>query len=240
MSDFLTNVLARSTGRADTVQPRLPSRFEPLQSIPQEIIQESLEQPSSLSITSPEQSLTPFSLESAQGQVKSTLQSVEFEPANQSLNPNSDVEFTNNPNSVFQSTNLTSLTQPTENAASSLSTTPLEPAQENSDLIVRPQRVEQNSLSSHLPLVAHVPESVKTEVRSLVLQPQITSIQEPDSSPQLPAQPEPPVIKVTIGRVEIRATASPISTPPSRSASKPPQPTLSLENYLKSRNGGGG
>lgn len=46
--------------------------------------------------------------------------------------------------------------------------------------------------------------------------------------------PEPPMIQVTIGRIEIRATASP---KPSR---KTPirSPSMSLEEYLKQRNGG--
>jgi hypothetical protein len=46
----------------------------------------------------------------------------------------------------------------------------------------------------------------------------------------------PPAVKVSIGRVEVRALfSSPVSAPP-QSAKRPP--TLSLEDYLKSRNGG--
>jgi hypothetical protein len=47
----------------------------------------------------------------------------------------------------------------------------------------------------------------------------------------------PAAINVTIGRIEIRAT--PAMSPPRRSAARA-GPQLSLEDYLRSRNGGGG
>ncbi len=50
----------------------------------------------------------------------------------------------------------------------------------------------------------------------------------------LPEPPAPPVIHVTIGRVEVRATPTPAA--PRRAAHS--TPTLSLEDYLRSRNGG--
>ncbi len=62
-------------------------------------------------------------------------------------------------------------------------------------------------------------------------------VQEHSGVSAVPA-PEPPVIKVTIGRIEVRATASsqraaPASArPPSR-----PRPALSLDDYLKQRGG---
>lgn len=49
-----------------------------------------------------------------------------------------------------------------------------------------------------------------------------------------PEPPAPPVIHVTIGRVEVRATPTPAA--PRRAAHS--TPTLSLEDYLRSRNGG--
>jgi len=51
----------------------------------------------------------------------------------------------------------------------------------------------------------------------------------PTSSPPAPA------IQVTIGRIEVRAIMPPV-TPPQRSHT--PGPTLSLDDYLKQRNGG--
>ena len=54
-------------------------------------------------------------------------------------------------------------------------------------------------------------------------------------SRQLPSQPAPPVIHVTIGRVEVRAT--PPATNKSR-ASQPVGPRMSLEDYLRSQGNG--
>lgn len=54
----------------------------------------------------------------------------------------------------------------------------------------------------------------------------------PNEAP--PEPPAPPVIHVTIGRVEVRAT--PTTAAPRRAAHS--TPTLSLEDYLRSRNGG--
>jgi hypothetical protein len=74
----------------------------------------------------------------------------------------------------------------------------------------------------------------------IVVQPAIIARHKPPKSSDLPAPQtsanEPPAIHVTIGRVEVRAVMSP-SAPPkaaSRAARK-----LSLEDYLKQRNGGG-
>jgi hypothetical protein len=55
---------------------------------------------------------------------------------------------------------------------------------------------------------------------------------------RLKAQQEPlpaPTIHVTIGRIEVRATPAPASAPPSRPK---PAPTMSLDDYLRQRNGG--
>jgi hypothetical protein len=58
----------------------------------------------------------------------------------------------------------------------------------------------------------------------------------PSSEPreQLAAN-QPPAIHVTIGRVEVRAVMAP--GPPPKAAT-PPGPKISLEEYLKQRNGG--
>jgi len=45
-----------------------------------------------------------------------------------------------------------------------------------------------------------------------------------------------PTVRVTIGRIEVRAVMAPAPLPPKRSL--PATPRLSLEDYLKRRNGG--
>jgi hypothetical protein len=71
-----------------------------------------------------------------------------------------------------------------------------------------------------------------------VVQPQVLPAPEPTAPPknrtaELQAS---PVIRVTIGRVEVRAIMPPPAAPARRSA--PSAPQLSLEEYLRRRNGG--
>jgi hypothetical protein len=49
---------------------------------------------------------------------------------------------------------------------------------------------------------------------------------------------QPPVIRVTIGRVEVRAVISPPIAPAPAAATSKESPKLSLEEYLKRSNGG--
>ena len=54
------------------------------------------------------------------------------------------------------------------------------------------------------------------------------------------AAPEPPAptIRVAIGRIEVRAIMPPPATPTRQTAPTTPRPELSLDDYLKQRNGG--
>ncbi|MBA2604750.1 MAG: hypothetical protein H0U94_14280 [Acidobacteria bacterium] len=58
----------------------------------------------------------------------------------------------------------------------------------------------------------------------------------PEGGPWRQPQPEPspPIVRVNIGRVEVRAMTTP---PPRQQAAKPAR--LSLDDYLRSRSGGG-
>ncbi len=49
------------------------------------------------------------------------------------------------------------------------------------------------------------------------------------------SQNEPPIVRVTIGRIEVRAETP---APPPRKTPSPPRPTLSLDTYLKERKEG--
>ncbi|HEV2844921.1 MAG TPA: hypothetical protein VG477_08755, partial [Thermoanaerobaculia bacterium] len=70
-----------------------------------------------------------------------------------------------------------------------------------------------------------------------ILQPQITFL---DRDP-FPVRPEPsapePVIHVTIGRIEVRATPAPKAPARERQAARPP---VDLEEYLRQRSKGEG
>jgi hypothetical protein len=81
--------------------------------------------------------------------------------------------------------------------------------------------------------------SASQEKSQIVVQPEIISPLKPAATPAVsllqPSPKEPPAIHVTIGRVEVRAMmpAAQVKPPPERSA-----PKMSLDDYLRSRNGG--
>jgi hypothetical protein len=57
----------------------------------------------------------------------------------------------------------------------------------------------------------------------------------PDPLRQFPQAETAPVIKVTIGRIEVRAVSAPV--PPTAPAKAPPRPVMSLDDYLQRRKG---
>lgn len=95
--------------------------------------------------------------------------------------------------------------------------------------------LESSATEQSLPSSATTAASRRTT--KTVVQPASTSLVAPTVSPLFPVrQPpsnEPPVIHVTIGRVEVRA----IMPPATPKVAPPAAPKLSLEEYLKQRNG---
>jgi hypothetical protein len=53
-----------------------------------------------------------------------------------------------------------------------------------------------------------------------------------------PAEPSAPAVRVSIGRIEVRAITPPPTPPAQRTGAARPEPGLSLDDYLKQRNGG--
>ena len=104
-------------------------------------------------------------------------------------------------------------------------TAPLVPAQESS-----------SKESRLLPRATTTASQGKSQI---VVQPDLSSPLKPPATPAVsllqPSPKEPPAIHVTIGRVEVRAMmpAAQVKPPPERSA-----PKMSLDDYLRSRNGG--
>ena len=76
----------------------------------------------------------------------------------------------------------------------------------------------------------------QTDQAPLVIRPQSITLAKDAGSRQVEVEKEnaAPVVRVTIGRIEVRAVNAP--APPARRAT-PPTPKLSLEDYLLSRNG---
>lgn len=87
--------------------------------------------------------------------------------------------------------------------------------------------------------------SIESTKKTLVVRPRVAAVVEPrrerDDSPSLlqsPAPEPPPVINVTIGRIEVRATTAASNAP--RRTEPSAKPLLSLDEYLRRRAKGGG
>lgn len=97
--------------------------------------------------------------------------------------------------------------------------------------VVQPN-VESLSLEEILATIQSPPASVRTQA-----QPQVKPLGQTETHPNPPQSSQPPTIRVTIGRIDVRAVTPPT---PSSSRRSPPAPKLSLADYLKQRPGGKG
>jgi len=78
-------------------------------------------------------------------------------------------------------------------------------------------------------LSAHHPEILPVAIKPAISQEKMKTTKQAEPT-------EPPVIKVTIGRIEVRAVTPPAPVPPQRI--KQTSPVISLDEYLRLRNGG--
>jgi hypothetical protein len=263
MSDYLDNLVARSLGLAEVVQPRPLSIFEPLQptGLP-------APDPNSLEeVGEPSSNLEPLRVTSSAPDVKLS----EAPPAN--LRETQSGPPSQNPVQVTRrgESQSTSLLIPHQ---------PLMPAPVAGDADMRADRSEyaapagqqtvdsQPAVSEHAPLrvVFHAAtpadrQSTATQEatplipahgtapssRTLLVAPEITlrpnDRQErgdpwSDGPEPIPAaqRETAPTIKITIGRVDVRAVMP--ERPAPRPAPVARNPALSLEEYLKERSGG--
>lgn len=214
MSDYLSNLIARSFNQREIIQPRLLSRFERPQQSGEPVVEQILElEREDRALQSPR-----VSLSSPRETLKANFLS---QPPTSDLLPSSPTQPIAR-ESVAPST-------PTEQKFT--------PAQ-----IVQQRFVEQVSVSKDAHATANpqsespfLPKRIAPRQTPPVIQPQIVSLPESVTSSVPIAKTEPPTVNVTIGRVEVRAIAP--SSPP-RQSPKPPTPNLSLEDYLRSGNGG--
>lgn len=65
-----------------------------------------------------------------------------------------------------------------------------------------------------------------------------TAVRQPAMAQADGANAAPPIVQVTIGRIEVRAV-TPSAPPAPRAPARPQGPALSLDEYLRRRNGGG-
>ena len=211
MSDYLSNLIDRSLNLTEVIQPLLPTRFEPLQPSGEPLVEQFLELEQEGRVPSPRISLSSFS------------QSPPLNPQSQPLTAGL------NPLPPTQAIAVDSVIPP---PPEQLASKPINQQcfVDQMNVPVEPSSAANPQSKSHL-----IPERVESYQRSSVIQPRIVSSPEPVAASVSIAQPEPPTIQVTIGRVEVRAN---VAASPPRQPAKLPTPNLSLEDYLRSGNGG--
>ena len=218
MSDFASNVIARALGRAPAVQPRLPSLFESslgcggLADSEVEVAE----------ILTPTHTTTP----SAQSAVASAHAPASVPPGGSSL------LIPNRPSSGAERTS------------------PISPAQRQSRLRPTPANMERRVVARPEPSAPRrdaIAAAEPAEPVTMGLRPAGAEQIRPSSAPLatvLSAEPRAersastspaPIIRVTIGRIDVRLVAPARPLMPSVPSRKP---MLSLEEYLRARNGG--
>lgn len=294
MSDYLSNLAARSLKQAEVVQPRPASRFAPsphLKGWP------SAERRADLEIVDQEQALeadggpTTPPLQSYDQRLECRLATVS-QPVVEPMLPTSQPRRQPTPILPVERREIESVVSPAPPSqlqppvqagpgpispiervvVDRVSTAPSPPLPAERVVIERigmpaphPLSVTRaDPLAQHPPVLAPLAEEVEIErvitsapatpaviihqsppnlpaVRpvsagGVIAQPQVVSAPRREPAQPDPVRPEPaPVIQVTIGRIEVRAT--PPATRPARSARTTP-PVMSLEEYLRGRNGG--
>jgi hypothetical protein len=216
MSDYLSTLAARSHDAQSTLQPRVSSLFEPLPGTTSFSSNVNVD----INAQSPFAEATP----SFSAPVSSPQASLAF--ATPTAFPTATPRQTTAPDEPLlntQSTHLQLAAEPTESHAVK--------AESSLHLPSERQPAIPSSLEAALPSHRNAIDS-----RS-VFQPNITRRSEASLPMEMPTQTT-PTIKVTIGRIEVRAVMS--SSPPTkRSPTTAPSTTkLSVGEYLKQRSGG--
>ncbi len=253
MNDLISNVLARSVGSLPTIQPRLPSIFEPYRT---------MTAPLSMHAN------TAFETASEVEHVAVSGFPEAPQPYSQRLMPATEHRRAAVHDSVppappptsgsydWQESHQSSQDYSTKLRAPSMETTdessePMQPIHrtlrdDETVRVVQAKRIiaveEDESTQSHI--TARIAEHAASanlspahpdRIAAPVL-PQRASADGLDRALRITDNPSEPAIQVTIGRVEVRAIFPETSRPAPR---VPSRPTLSLDNYLQKRGGSG-
>ena len=253
MNDYLSQIIATNQGTASKIEPRVPALFEPVLAAPGFDLGETSESPlvspiQTPSMTNQSESFNPPVLADtdplarpslrasdprpmAQDQPRqnnSTPQPVESMPNSIPIRLRAPLEFSRNDNAGFVSESGARR----ENGISRLISHGDNDATQPALIPSQPLQAEPPSRFQIFPRIKPVMTQEQTSSASFVVHPRIAS-REPIPDEIKPAQP--PVIRVTIGRIEVRANL-PSPTLPQRIA--PPVPKLSLDDFLKSQRRG--
>ena len=110
------------------------------------------------------------------------------------------------------------------------------PLQQAHELLPYPAEVRDQPPIGHSKVASSENYAAKPQTRRARREP-LRPVVHPNSVTGTPDEPrnEPPIVRITIGRIEVRAAPAPVSPSHKR---PPPAPKLSLGDYLKQRNGG--
>jgi hypothetical protein len=291
MSDYLSNLIDRSLDRADVVQPRLPSLFEPVQGISSPIPgfwgqeEQATKQPftdeiNTRNVVSQDRPIANRFAQASEQRSDASLTSLRLPTLTP---PTNAIQRSQTPNSLLPKSEQhvpLSRPEPTpspvhESAIQSLfSKSPIAEPQiaerivsvEKSEIATQPapspvQSVEPNRLAVQPPIfnpplvavqnatagskesppandlfLGQDPPMLRQISKNMPLSLIRPAIQAVELEMGRTAAPTPtPVIQVTIGRIEVRATA-PVNPPPTQA--RPKSPVMSLDEYLHQRGGG--
>lgn len=240
MSDFVSNLIARHTQTEGNVIPRVRGRFESEQSHVGFAPNETSAEPNSL-FNQPNQTL--FSVGNQSFSNKPQIDPELSPPVPSGLfgsMSKAERDWSTDPKPEPERAERTADFLPQNRLPNPAKNRPNEDMPEP----VRQWKREQNLTNSQrvMPVVKNLtaPENkaFNTRLGGLLGEPnrlpEFRQNSLENRGEQTPASPAQPSIKVTIGRIEVRAVSSPNSTPtPAKSA---PKPQLSLDDYLKQRN----
>ncbi len=242
MNGYLANLVERILGPGPSVEPRLRSTFEPVpvMATPREEIEEGSgrETQSRTNAAPGTESVAP------RREPETTDAEASKMPADAAVaKAELDTEPTLLPLRLEAQKPVTpALQKPRPSSARrALTDTDLPGSPEPAQVILSATHDERNTSErqvnegTEMPLTPDVHQRV-TRPRSITSAP-VEPDNVGDNANHHQASELPPVVKVTIGRVEVRANFSPPSPAPRQSPT--PRTKLCLEDYLKSRNGGG-
>ena len=221
MSDYLNNIVARTLNLADAVQPRLPQLFEqPTAFVPVETVQDA-------AFSEAE------SLQTSNVPVRPTL----LDPI-EAANRFDKIVEAPVPSSVLGFETLRAQPEEKSNAAT-VNSKPGSPTATESHVQDTPLIQSESSnarsrsaVEQQTTLAVRKPERTTTagRLQNISAEPRMRESQNQRSEVQSPT------IKITIGRVDVRAIMP--TAPPAPIPSTRPKGALSLENYLKQREEG--
>lgn len=226
MADFLTRLVERSYGAASPVQPLIASIYAPG---PMAMAQVDDEQVTELEAP-PDDNQTSSS-RTVDASPSLALQAKAVSPSP----PNRVVASRANSESIPVVARRVVTEQEAESRsadATPLQQSPGVPSPRR--LAETPRRQESPAVGSDARTVAEAVSARPTSQPPIVLRPQLRTLieQTEQQGNEIKEDRAAPTIRVTIGRIDVRAVFAP---PPPAQRARPPAPALSLDDYLRSR-----